>query len=96
MELRYDSRFDTVTGPWSVTLAQGATVRGDASAWAGARTDPFAPVLVCEPDTAATVRPTHLGGVNARIELNRLQGTFFFFSNDCPPLDSGTIDLTRQ
>jgi hypothetical protein len=87
LNLRYDAATDTVGGVWTLALARGDTVQGRATVWA--RLDPFVPVLSCGETQSA-------GGMNLTVDPDRLHGSFFFFTNQCPPLDSGTIDVTRQ
>ena len=88
LDLRYDSQYDTVTGTWTVTLAQGTTLQGTGGAWA--QLDPFGLLLKC----AWVVEGSGL--LSARIESGRMLGEVYFFSNPCPPLDTATIALTRQ
>jgi hypothetical protein len=87
MNLRYDASTDTVGGIWTLTLARGGTVQGRTTVWA--KIEPFVPLLTCG-DTGGA------GAMNLTVEPDRLHGTFFFFTNRCPPLDGGTIDVTRQ
>jgi hypothetical protein len=87
LNLRYDAATDTVGGVWTVSLARGGTVQGRATVWA--KLEPFVPLLSCGETQSA-------GGMNLAVDPDRLHGSFFFFSNQCPPLDSGTLDVTRQ
>ena len=87
LNLRYDTATDTVGGPWTLTLPRGVTVQGRASVWA--KSDSLVPLLSCGGTRSA-------GGMNLTTDSNRLHGSFFFFPNQCPPLDSGTVDVLRQ
>ena len=87
MNLRYDTATDTVGGLWTLTLPRGGTVQGRATVWA--KSESFVPLLSCGETRSA-------GGMNLMTDSDRLHGSFFFFPGQCPPLDSGTIDVTRQ
>jgi hypothetical protein len=90
LDLRYESQNNTVVGAWTMTLAQGTTLQGTSSIWAGASLDPLVSLLSC----AWVVDGSGL--LSVRIESGRMFGEMYFFSKPCPPLDIATIALTRQ